>query len=147
MNYAHFFSWIIWHINYWTYYFLKIFHVKWARTEFFQKLLIKDSNGPMNLKSVILAWDKDIRPHEFTRKQKQHDIVGLVDNRYHMTWYECAQQKSAMQEDVHKAARQANRYTRLDNLAWSHPVFWPFIFCRKCRFTNQLILFSVDTFD
>ena len=38
---------------------------------FSKKILVNDSNGPMNLKSVILAWDKDIRPHEFTRKQEK----------------------------------------------------------------------------
>ena len=43
-----------------------------SKPEFFQKLLVNDSNGPMNLKSVILAWDKDIRPHEFTRKQEKN---------------------------------------------------------------------------
>ena len=37
-------------------------------------------------------------------------------------------------------------YTRLENLAWSHPVFWQFIFCRKCRFMKPLLLSSVDTF-
>ena len=49
--------------------------MKWARTELFQKLLVKESNGHMNLKSVILAWDNNIRPNEFTTKQKL-DGVG-----------------------------------------------------------------------
>ena len=39
----------------------------------------------------------------------------------------------------------ANRYTRLENLAWSHSNFWQFIFCRKCIFMKPLLLFSVDT--
>ena len=34
----------------------------------------------MNLKSVILACDNNIRPNEFTTKQKL-DGVGPVDNR------------------------------------------------------------------
>ena len=39
-----------------------------------------------------------------------------------------------------------NRYTRLENLVWSHCVFWPFIFCRKRRFMKPLLLYCVDTF-
>ena len=46
----------------------------------FQKLLVKESNGHMNLMSVILAWDNNLRPNEFTTKQKL-DGVGPVDNR------------------------------------------------------------------
>ena len=42
--------------------------------------MVKESNGHMNLKSVILAWDKDIRPNEFTTKQNL-DGIGSVDNR------------------------------------------------------------------
>ena len=34
----------------------------------------------MNLKSVILAWDNNLRPNEFTTKQKL-DGVGPIDNR------------------------------------------------------------------
>ena len=60
-NYNHelgsnFFSWVIWHINKWTYWFLKNFHVKWARTECFKKLLVRDSTLPMNLKSVLYPY-------------------------------------------------------------------------------------------
>ena len=40
----------------------------------------------------------------------------------------------------------ANRYTRLENLAWSHFVFWQFIFCRERRFMKPLLLSSVDIF-
>ena len=32
---------------------MKSFHVKLARIEYFHKSLVKDSNGPMNLKSVL----------------------------------------------------------------------------------------------
>ena len=39
-----------------------------------------------------------------------------------------------------------NQYTRQENLAWSHSVFWQFSFFRKCRFMKPLLLFSVDTF-
>ena len=38
-----------------------------------------------------------------------------------------------------------NRYTRLENLAWSHSVFWLFIFCRKLSFMKPLLLSSTDT--
>ena len=41
---------------------------------------------------------------------------------------------------------RTNRYTRLENLARSHSVFWQFIFCRKCRFVKPLLLSSIDTF-
>ena len=40
----------------------------------------------------------------------------------------------------------ANRYTRLENLAWSHSVSIQFSFCRKRRFMKPLLLSSVDTF-
>ena len=39
-----------------------------------------------------------------------------------------------------------NRYTRLENLAWSYSVFRQFIFCRKCRFMKPLLFSRVDTF-
>ena len=42
--------------------------------------------------------------------------------------------------------QSANRYTRLENLAWSHPFFWQLVFCRKRRFTKPLLLSRVDTF-
>ena len=41
---------------------------------------------------------------------------------------------------------KSNRYTRIENLAWSHSVFWQFSFCRKRRFMKPLLLSSVDTF-
>ena len=44
-----------------------------------------------------------------------------------------------------KSITYANRYTRLENLAWSHSVFWRFIFCRKRRFMKPFLLSSVDT--
>ena len=40
----------------------------------------------------------------------------------------------------------SNCYTRLENLAWSHSVFWQFSFCRIHRFMKPLLLSSVDTF-
>ena len=40
-----------------------------------------------------------------------------------------------------------NRYTRLENLAWSHSVFWQLIFCRKCRFMKPLLFSIFDTFN
>ena len=39
---------------------------------------------------------------------------------------------------------KSNRYTRLENLAWSHSVFWQFILCRKHRFMKLLLLSSVN---
>ena len=44
------------------------------------------------------------------------------------------------------ATARSNRYTRLENLAWSHAVFWQVIFCRKRRITKPLFVFSVDTY-
>ena len=35
-----------------------------------------------------------------------------------------------------------HRYTRLEILVWSHSVFWLFIFCRKRRFVEPLLLSS-----
>ena len=37
----------------------------------------------------------------------------------------------------------ANRYTRLENLAWSHAVFIQFSFCRKRRYMKPLLLSSI----
>ena len=48
--------------------------------------------------------------------------------------------------DFLQVAPSPNRYTRLENLAWYHSVFWEFIFCRKRRFMKPLLLLSVDTF-
>jgi hypothetical protein len=42
--------------------------------------------------------------------------------------------------------QSANRYTRLENLAWSHSFFWQLVFCKKRRFTKPLLLSRVDTF-
>ena len=36
-----------------------------------------------------------------------------------------------------------NRYTKLENLAWSQTVFWQFTFCRKLIFMKPLLLSSV----
>ena len=43
-----------------------------------------------------------------------------------------------------KSLEPLNRNTRLENLAWSHSVFWQFIFCRKCKFMKPFLL-SSDT--
>ena len=40
----------------------------------------------------------------------------------------------------------ANRYTKLENLAWSQTVFLQFTFCRKRRFMKPLLLSSVAIF-
>ena len=37
---------------------------------------------------------------------------------------------------------EANRYTSLENLVWSHTVFYHFSFCRKRRFMKPLLMFS-----
>ena len=37
----------------------------------------------------------------------------------------------------------ANRYTRLENLAWSHSVFIQYSLCIKRRFMKPLLLFSI----
>ena len=39
-----------------------------------------------------------------------------------------------------------NRYTKLDNLAWSQTVFLQFTFCRKHRFMKLLLLSIVAIF-
>ena len=41
-----------------------------------------------------------------------------------------------------KAAKGANRFTRIGNLAWCQTVFIQLIFCRKCRFMKPLLLSS-----
>ena len=42
-----------------------------------------------------------------------------------------------------EAGGEANLYTRLENLAWSHSVFIQFSFCRKRRFMKPLLLSSI----
>ena len=43
-------------------------------------------------------------------------------------------------------AYYTNRYTKLENLAWSQTVFLQFTFCRKCRFMKPLLLSSIANF-
>ena len=38
--------------------------------------------------------------------KKKKYVLGLVDNKYHMTGHEGVQQESALQEDRHEAARK-----------------------------------------
>ena len=40
-------------------------------------------------------------------------------------------------------APHANRYTRPENLAWSHSVFIQYSLCIKCRFMKPLLLSSI----
>ena len=50
------------------------------------------------------------------------------------------------QKKIFQGILDANRYTKLENLAWSQTVFLQFTFCRKRRFMKPSLLSSIAIF-
>ena len=58
----------------------------------------------------------------------------------------CPRDPQELQTVALQRVQYPNRYTKLDNLAWSQTVFLQFTFCRKRRFMKPLLLSSVAIF-